>query len=128
MKVHVPCGLSKTWQTASWFLPVTPDRAILELDPETVVFLARRKADATPAPSFSCAKATTPTEKAICGDFVLAGWDRSVSLAWRKAHEDGINDATDEQKSWLQGRDKCAGVAACLEAAMKQRTRQLSQR
>lgn len=127
MTVYVPCGRSTTWQKLSWLVPVGPDRAIMELDPETVLFLVRRKADEKPKPSFSCAKAATPAEKAICESFVLAGWDRSVSLAWQRAQEVGHNDSMDEQKAWLRTRDKCGGDGACLERTMRQRTQDLSQ-
>jgi hypothetical protein len=127
LAVHVPCGQSSTWRQPSWFLPVGPDRAILELDTETVLFLVRRKADAKPTPSFSCAKASTPTEKTICDSFVLAGWDRSVSLAWKRAQEFGY-DSMDDQQSFLRTRDKCGGDAACLERAMAQRTQDLTYR
>jgi len=126
MVVHVPCGQSETWQRASWLVTVGPDLAIMELDPETVLFLARRKSDAKPKPSFSCAKASTASEKAICDSFVLSAWDRSVALAWQKAQEAGINDSIDEQKAWLKTRDACAADAVCLEAAMKQRANKLS--
>lgn len=125
MAVHIPCGHSTTWQRSSWLLPVGPDRAIMEVDFETVLFLVRRKADEKPTPSFSCAKASTPTEKAICGSFLLAGWDRSVALAWRRAQEVGINDSMDEQKAWLRTRDECGGDPACLVRTMEQRTRDL---
>jgi|SRR5450432_2332935 len=128
MAVHIPCAHSKTWQTEVWLLPVGPDRAIMELDFDTVLFLVRRKADERPKPSFSCAKSSTPTEKAICESFVLAGWDRSVSLAWRRAQAAGIIDSVDEQKAWLSTRDKCGGDAACLERTMQQRTDELCQR
>lgn len=127
LSVHIPCGQSSTWRQPSWLLPVGPDRAILELNTETVLFLVRRKADAKPKPSFSCAKASTPTEKAICDSFVLAGWDRSVSLAWQRAHG-GSDGWKDEQKEWLRTRDKCGGDTACLERAMAQRTQDLTYR
>src|SRR3954451_9014877 len=35
MMVYVPCGQSTTWQKLSWLVPVGPDRAVMELDPET---------------------------------------------------------------------------------------------
>jgi uncharacterized protein len=99
----------------------------LEIDTETVLFLVRRKADEKPKPSFSCTKASTPTEKAICESFVLAGWDRSVSLAWQRAQEFGY-DSMEDQKAFLRTRDKCGGDAACIEKAMAQRTQDLTYR
>lgn len=123
--VHVPCGHSPSWTKRSWLVAIAPDKVIFELDPETVLFLARRRDDAKPKPSFSCAKASSATEKAICGSFVLAGWDRSVALAWQHAIEVGKNDSMDDQKAWLHTRDKCGSDAACLERVMRDRTTEL---
>lgn len=70
-----------------------------------------------PAPSritasFNCAKATSPAERTICSDPVLAGWDRSVQLAYED-HGD-----TDEQRAWVVERDKCGTSKSCLHEAM----------
>lgn len=68
-------------------------------------------------PSFACARARSVSERAICADRALAGWDASVAAAYRE----GQGDAAD-QRAWLAERDKCAADRACLHESMSLRT------
>jgi uncharacterized protein YecT (DUF1311 family) len=114
----------RTWVAASG-----PDQIALRLDTSGLFLLTRRSPSARPTPSFPCAKASTPVEKTICGDFALAAWDRSVAIAWRGATEgtpEKAESLREEQKVWLQKRDQCGNNAECLTREMIQRTRDLS--
>jgi uncharacterized protein len=100
---------------------------VMHLDSQVMLILTRRRPDAKPRASFSCDKASTPTEKAICGSFTLAALDRSVALAWRRSSvSSGVSaERLQEQKAWLRTRDACGTDAACLERVMDQRITQL---
>lgn len=82
-------------------------------------------AGAAAAPSFDCARASTPTEHAICGAPALAALDRALADAYRAART-GAGEAERariraEQIAWLGRRDACGADAACLEARMAAR-------
>jgi hypothetical protein len=110
-----------------WLVQQAPDRLVMHLDSQVMLILTRRRPDAKPRASFSCDKASTPTEKAICGSFTLAALDRSVALAWRRSSvSSGVSaERLQEQKAWLRTRDACGTDAACLERVMDQRITQL---
>jgi hypothetical protein len=112
------------WMMEPWIAPQGADRAVMRVDEQTLVVLARRKPDAKPQASFPCARAATPTEKAICASFTLAAWDRSVALAYRRASESSAPDPA-SQKEWLRKRDACGADARCLEEKMSSRTAEL---
>lgn len=83
----------------------------------------------TPVPSFDCAKAGTPTEKAICSDVALARLDRDVASVYRQqlsyaddARKTAIRNA---QRAWLDTRDACGGSVVCLTDAYDQRLKAL---
>jgi len=82
-----------------------------------------------PVPSFDCAKAGTPTEKAICSDVALARLDREVAGAYQQqlsyaddAQKTAIRNA---QRAWLGTRDACGGSVVCLTDAYDQRLKAL---
>ena len=109
------CGASvghdgSDWNRAALF-PIGKDTWGLALVEDFLLILK-------PAPnritaSFNCAKAATPTERTICSDPVLAGWDRSVQRAFNEAQAD-----VGEQRGWLVERDKCGTNRTCLQNAM----------
>jgi hypothetical protein len=70
--------------------------------------------------SFDCAAAASIVERTICGDRVLAGWDRSVAAAYRIAGTD-----RGDQRSWLKTRDRCGADRRCLQVAMALRVADL---
>jgi|EndMetStandDraft_8_1072994.scaffolds.fasta_scaffold162800_2 uncharacterized protein YecT (DUF1311 family) len=75
-------------------------------------------------PSFDCAKAETPTEKATCKDGRLAQLDRAIDAAFRQLKKDlatVTDEIDDEQKEFLAQRDKCRSDVTCLRKAMDER-------
>jgi uncharacterized protein YecT (DUF1311 family) len=75
-------------------------------------------------PSFDCAKAATPSEKAICADARLAKLDLDLAqlvTGLRHGHDTvgARNQLLDLQRSWLKGRDaqcrRAADISACLK-------------
>lgn len=67
-----------------------------------------------PLPSFDCAKAGTPIERAICVDWETARADRQMAEAYsyrlRNSFEKGEKEKVlAEQKAWLKSRDQACG-------------------
>ncbi len=64
---------------------------------------------AAAAPSFSCAKASTPVEKAICANSALAGQDAAIAQQYKdlrgKLDTDAAKSLTADQKYFLSVRD-----------------------
>ncbi|MDE1146673.1 MAG: lysozyme inhibitor LprI family protein [Azospirillaceae bacterium] len=63
---------------------------------------------ATPGPSFDCAAANRPAEKAICADAKLAALDAEIAALYKTAQAKAGPAAEAlkiEQRRWLQGRD-----------------------
>ena len=80
-------------------------------------------------PSFDCSKAGTDTEKAICGSNTLSELDLRLSQAFKDARS-RVSRAADgrisrDQKSWLNGRDKCGSNEQCIGNEMRYRVGQL---
>ena len=83
------------------------------------------------AASFPCAKASTPTEKAICADEGLSKLDERVAAAYREAlallsgsspEEDRAQVALKaDQRGWLGERNACGADLSCLKAAHERR-------
>jgi uncharacterized protein YecT (DUF1311 family) len=121
-RVHFPA--------APWLAVQEADKVAVNLDNQVLLILQRRPPDAKPTPSFDCGKATTPTEKAICGNFDLASWDRSVALALHQAiarspeKEASLRGA---QRDWLKKRDECAAKVECIDEQQWRRVEELGQ-
>jgi uncharacterized protein YecT (DUF1311 family) len=115
--------------TGMWVAVMASDKIALKIDSSGFFILSRRAAGAQPRASFACAKATSPTEKTICGDYDLAAWDRSVAAAWRKVIErkPGDDELLIGQKDWLKKRDGCGADATCIQRQMFGRVERLVQ-
>ncbi|TWB20817.1 hypothetical protein FBZ89_106221 [Nitrospirillum amazonense] len=78
----------------------------------TALFLSGIAQAATANPSFDCAAAVKPAEKAICADPKLAALDADIAALYKNAlgkagpAADGLKV---EQRRWLQGRDTPPG-------------------
>lgn len=83
------------------------------------------------SPSFDCARADTPSEKAICQLPDLAADDRSVAAAygnavyWCDKDPGKLALLAKVQKSWRVQRDICGGDATCLGKSMTDQTAKL---
>jgi len=88
-----------------------------------------------PGPSFDCAKATTPSEKIVCGDADLSALDRTLAAAYAKglsassewAETDRIASRA-AQRAWLAERDRCANAGDpkdCVTSAYQRRIAEL---
>ena len=84
--------------------------------------------------SFDCRKASTPTEKTICGSAELAAADSRMAAAWKRstkiyADPEGVSAdpkamlalLRKEQMEWLRKRNACGGTVSCLRHAYQQR-------
>ncbi|MDA7428206.1 caspase family protein [Primorskyibacter aestuariivivens] len=81
------------------------------------------------APSFSCAKASTPVERALCSSDALARQDQHLLQAYQNARARGATTAT-AQREWIRQRETtCAGrgsgVAVCVAEMSAERIRKL---
>lgn len=73
-----------------------------------VLFLSLPAPASADGPSFDCAKAVTPVEKAICASGDLSALDRQIAVEYPAALSTGQTN-TAEQRAWLDQRDKaCA--------------------
>ena len=84
-------------------------------------------------PSFSCSKASTFIEKAICSNVEIAKLDRKMARVYtqyksafffEKNRTDLENKLKKEQRKWIKTRDKCESQKAykvCLTNAYKKR-------
>jgi uncharacterized protein YecT (DUF1311 family) len=80
--------------------------------------------------SFACGKARSVVEQAICASPTLAGYDRSVAAAYRRAlglAGDDVGAVKQAQLEWLRSRDACGANAECLDQTMRERVDQLMQ-
>lgn len=117
------------WNGA-WWIQISPDRALTNYDNSGYVLVLQRQADNAQAmPSFSCSKAHGDAEQTICSSTALAGYDRSVTAAYRRAIAISDDKAAlkQEQIEWMKTRNGCARDAACLEKTMRDRVDQLMQ-
>lgn len=81
------------------------------------------------APSFNCAKAGTPVERALCSSDALARQDQHLLRAYQNARARGATSAS-AQRTWIRQRERrCAGqgsgVAVCVADMSAQRIREL---
>src|SRR6478735_8104066 len=75
------------------------------------------------AASFDCAKAGTPTEKAICADPILSRLDEQLDDAYRVAQKRAESRIAlrDAQRKWLATRRDVCRDSGCLRAAYEAR-------
>ncbi len=94
------------------------------------IAIPERPATGAVRPSFDCARASTPTEFAICGSTDLAELDQAITRNYAFALESA--DATtgvairNSQKAWLDSRDRCGGDVQCLAISMATRAQGLA--
>jgi len=121
---------SKVWLEAEWVVLPATDTLVVHQDPQVLLVLKRRAADARPRASFACEKAVSPTEKAICSSFELAGWDRSVADAYTQALKRNASTQDKilaDQKDWLRKRDACGDKTSCIDDLLWRRVDDLKQ-
>ena len=87
-----------------------------------------KTADQFSGPSYSCSKARTTTEKAICGSEVLRIFDAQVARAFSAWRTKAGSTVVEEQRLWLQSRDQCAADVDCLAEKLRTHVRYLQER
>lgn len=129
--LQVNCDPDTSQWNGAWIIPIAPDRLLTNFDNNGYVLVLRRHLEADPIkPSFACNKAQSTVEHAICTSVALAGYDRSVTAAYRHALTVSGDNATSikqEQLDWLKTRNACGADVACLEKSMRDRVDQLMQ-
>jgi uncharacterized protein len=79
-------------------------------------------------PSFDCARAAKPAERAICRDFELAKLEREATdacLRARALNRPAERELTSRQRIWLASRDACGPDKTCLMQSMGGRLNEL---
>lgn len=78
--------------------------------------------------SFDCAKAGTPSERAICADPVTSKLDEDLAKRWRQAEADSRYPAElkRDQFAWLKRRNGCKDDNGCLRGAYTRRLAELA--
>ncbi|RWJ74662.1 MAG: hypothetical protein EOR35_31395 [Mesorhizobium sp.] len=80
-------------------------------------------------PSFDCAKAATPTERAMCADQNLWPKDRAMNSIYFWIRNNVETDLRKQilavQRSWLAIRNDCGGDRQCLNSVYDQRLQEL---
>jgi uncharacterized protein YecT (DUF1311 family) len=69
-------------------------------------------------PSYDCAKATTSTERAICGSFELWLEDRALGYIYFVLRNVSSGEErtllVEKQRRWISQRDRCGNDVACI--------------
>ncbi|KVV37541.1 hypothetical protein WT27_17510 [Burkholderia territorii] len=80
------------------------------------------------AAGFDCAKAASPSEKAVCADAGLSALDGELAAAWKRALAKGGDTAALKaaQLDWLKQRDRCGNDASCLGDRYRERLAKLN--
>jgi len=129
--VQIHCTPDASPWNGAWLVPLSGGRLLTNYDNGGyVLLLQRREPGAAIRASFACSKAHSAVEQAICASPTLAGYDRSVAAAYRRALGLAGDDAgavKQAQLEWLHHRDACGTNAECLGQAMRERVEQLMQ-
>ena len=86
-------------------------------------------------PSFDCARAALPTERAICADPALSKIDADLAVLYQENIQTaaGFNDLADveklksDERDFLQTRNRCGTAKWCIERVYAKRDLQLEE-
>jgi len=129
--IQIACTPAASPWNGAWLVPLPAGRLLTNADNSGYVLVLRRResGDAIRA-SFACTRARTAAELAICASPQLAGYDRSVAAAYRRAAGlagDAAAALRQQQGDWLKHRNACGADAGCLIRSMRARVDQLMQ-
>lgn len=118
----------------SWIALTGNHEMIVNWYDGSILTLSPLSNGATPEPSFSCSKAQSSSEKAICSDYELSSYDKSVNNSWKSAKEGAVSvgnnqqlkEIINSQKEWLKKRNACGSDKECLKNVMVNRLNVLS--
>lgn len=111
----------------NWLALLPDGSALLRWYGDTLLVLKPSLPGEKIPPSFSCAKARWPAERAICGNARLASYDRSLTQAWRVATQacdqeaQCLSELKRSQRQWVLRRNQCQRDLVCLRQAMQER-------
>lgn len=129
--VQIHCTPDTSPWNGAWLVPLPAGRLLTNYDNGGYVLVLQRREPGAPIrASFACSKARSTVEQAICASPTLAGYDRSVAAAYRRALDvarDAAAAVKQAQIKWLRSRDACGANAECLGQAMRERVEQLMQ-
>lgn len=129
--LRVSCNPENSQWNGAWIIPLSTDRLLTNYDNGGYVLVLRRHQASDPVkPSFACAPTDHAAERTICRSATLAGYDRSVSAAYRRAlklSDDDTAPLRQAQRDWLKSRDACGVDIDCLAKSMRDRVNQLMQ-
>jgi hypothetical protein len=116
----------------NWVVSLPGGKIALRADPQFILILRRRSADAKPsAGTFDCSKPANPAESAICSDFDLASWDRSAAMARdelaKQLTPSGAAKLRKAQDDYTRRRGACGTDTACIDKLQQERVDVLCQ-
>lgn len=112
---NYPTGLKITPIAGAWIALISGDKIYLRWRDEVILVLRRIGVNAAISTSFDCAKASGKTELAICDSRELAGFDRSISQAYKHHLNNAKNlDLSDaniacDQRLWIRKKTSLVG-------------------
>ncbi|AER32189.1 MULTISPECIES: lysozyme inhibitor LprI family protein [Pantoea] len=122
-------------KVGNWIIEKNNNELLTNWNSQTYLLLKKLPSNPKPAPSFDCAKASSDTEKAICSNVELSGWDKSVAQAYSIAVKqiksidvdvkDKLATLRSAQSNWIKKRNECGGDASCLSEKMQSRVSEL---
>jgi uncharacterized protein YecT (DUF1311 family) len=129
--LQVGCDPDTSEWNGAWIIPLSADRLLTNYDNDGYVLVLHRRKSTDPIrPSFACSKAQAVAERTICASAALAGYDRSVTAAYRRGLSlsgDDTSSLKQEQLDWIKTRNTCGADAGCLAKSMRDRIDQLMQ-
>lgn len=102
---------------------------IVTLHTDGKYFAKKTTSADVPKPSFDCAKASTPTEKAICSRLDLANLDKQMADVYKTAVDQAkewgdegqcLKAVKKSHTDWIKKRNSCGDKVECLEKAMRE--------
>ena len=115
----------------SWAINQNDGTKILSWYDQTLLVIERVMDSHRASASFSCVKATTKIEQAICASSTLSAFDMSVSKAYRLAADSCVKDTSclgrlhKSQNAWIKKRNSCDLASPCLTEQMRSRLDEL---
>lgn len=113
-----------------WLVKIDEQQIMMSWHDQTILILSPLSPEQKVTASFNCKKAQTDSELAICKDWALAAFDKSVANAYdnnisyyqtQADAENLLSSLKIEQRKWLTNRERCGVEQLCLRTAMDTR-------
>ena len=120
----------KHYWADGWFVGINKNMLLIAYGGDTILRLVRQQAEQPYLATNSCDNPKNITEQVICNSLPLAGFDRSVKMAFHRSLKRRSQEQTllqTEQNEWIKQRNQCQVDISCLEESMRDRIDMLMQ-